>query len=502
MREIGLATLAVLLLGPISRAEDKNKPPAKVYVLLWFDTEDYLLPASDDAALQVAQTLTREGIRGTFKIVGHKARTLEKRKRLDVIEALKKHEIGYHSNWHSVQPTPAMYASNMEWDEGVAEFERREGKGKEDVERIFGVKPTCYGQPGSSWCPQSYAVLNRWGMIYLDAGRHVSLEGKPCHFGGILNLYQLTHTIRADLNKPDLLEQAKQRFAEARAQLLAEGGGLVSTVYHPCEWVHKKFWDGVNFAKGANPPPEKWQLPPQKTEEETRQSFRIFAEYLAFMKRFPDVEFITASEAGRLYADRARQRSFGKKEIQAIAEGVGEEVSFQRHGEWSLSASEVFDVLVRFQARRLDDKKTESVTWRITPLGPTSKPVSMEEVVLTDAIQFRRTLADVEDYLTRQGRIPAAVWLGSTPVPAEAFLRAVARTTLLSLEGKPLPEQIEIPKARLGAARYVSADEPRLWGWVIFPPGFKAPHLMEVGRRQAWTLKPALLGSRAPESGG
>ena len=25
----------------------------KVYVILWFDTEDYLLPASDDAALRV-----------------------------------------------------------------------------------------------------------------------------------------------------------------------------------------------------------------------------------------------------------------------------------------------------------------------------------------------------------------------------------------------------------------------------------------------------------------
>ena len=42
--------------------------------------------------------------------------TLEKRKRTDVIDALKKHEIGYHSNWHSTQPTPAMYCSNLDWD--------------------------------------------------------------------------------------------------------------------------------------------------------------------------------------------------------------------------------------------------------------------------------------------------------------------------------------------------------------------------------------------------
>ena len=112
--------------------------PAKVYVILWFDTEDYLLPADDDAALHLADFLTHEGIRATFKVVGEKARTLERRKRYDVIAALKKHEIGYHSNWHSVQPSPAMYLSTLGWDEGVAEFDRREGPGRDDVERIFG----------------------------------------------------------------------------------------------------------------------------------------------------------------------------------------------------------------------------------------------------------------------------------------------------------------------------------------------------------------------------
>src|SRR3954471_16448088 len=109
-----LAALLVACAAAPARAAEA-KP--KVYVILWFDTEDYILPASDDAALRVADFLTRQGIRGTFKVVGHKARTLEKRKRFDVIEALKKHEIGYHSNWHSVQPSPAMYAADLGWDE-------------------------------------------------------------------------------------------------------------------------------------------------------------------------------------------------------------------------------------------------------------------------------------------------------------------------------------------------------------------------------------------------
>src|SRR5436190_10621199 len=165
-----LICVAVMLAVSVCAAPAAPKPT--VYVVLWFDTEDYMLPASDDAALRVADWLQKEGIRATFKVVGEKARTLEKRGRSDVVDALKKHEIGYHSNFHSTQPSPAMYLSALGWDEGVAEFDRREGQGFIDVKRILGQAPTCYGQPGSSWCPQSYGSLRKWNMIYLDAGSH------------------------------------------------------------------------------------------------------------------------------------------------------------------------------------------------------------------------------------------------------------------------------------------------------------------------------------------
>src|SRR5207253_3169867 len=196
-RSLLIAVVLALWLIAAAPAPAAEAPP-KVYVILWFDTEDYILPASDDAARRVADWLSGENIRGTFKVVGEKARTLERRGRTDVIDALKKHEIGYHSNFHSVQPTPAMYLSNLGWDEGVAEFDRRERPGYDDVHRVFGVAPSCYGQPGSSWGPQVFGAMKKWGMeIYLDAGPHVSLDGKPHYYGGALTLYHLTHLLRA-----------------------------------------------------------------------------------------------------------------------------------------------------------------------------------------------------------------------------------------------------------------------------------------------------------------
>src|SRR3954451_13868980 len=133
---------------PEFAAKDKSAAP-RIDVILWFDTEDYLLPADDDAAKRLAEMLTQRKIRATFKVVGEKARTLERRGRRDVIAALKKHDIGYHSDFHSVHPTPTEYLADCGLLDGIAEFVRREGDGAADVRRIFGVKTlACYGQPG------------------------------------------------------------------------------------------------------------------------------------------------------------------------------------------------------------------------------------------------------------------------------------------------------------------------------------------------------------------
>jgi hypothetical protein len=489
--------LVVLLAITLPAAAADPKP--QVYVLLWFDTEDYILPASDDAALRLADWLAHEGVRATFKVVGEKARTLERRGRTDVIAALKKHEIGYHSNWHSTQPSPAMYLSNLDWDEGVAEFDRRERPGFDDVTRIFGQAPTCYGQPGSSWGPQSFGALRKWGVpVYLDAGSHVALDGKPHYYGGLLTLYRLDHILRVDLRGgPDALQTAEDRFSAARRSLLAEGGGVISIFYHPCEFVHKEFWDGVNFRRGENPPREQWKLPPTKTPEESRAAYELFESYVRFMKRFDDVRFITASEAAGLYGDKARGRSFSRDELKAIVAAVEPEVTFQRHGKLTLAPSEILALLTDAFLAQLGKGDKTAIALTGTPDGPTSAPPSFAGPVATDWSQFTRTAGDVSDYVRRHARVPSTVWLGSTGVPPEAYLVALARVVSDLLDGKPAPDTVELRPAKLAAAKHVAGDDPKLWGWVIFPPGFRAPAMMELAKREAWTIKPAVL--RRPE---
>src|SRR5213080_4165351 len=108
----------------VSLAAPGKEAEGQVNVILWFDTEDYLLPADDDATKRLAEMLTQRGIRATFKLVGEKARVLERRGRRDVIAALKKHDIGYHANFHSVHPAPSEYLADCGLLDGMAEFVR------------------------------------------------------------------------------------------------------------------------------------------------------------------------------------------------------------------------------------------------------------------------------------------------------------------------------------------------------------------------------------------
>jgi peptidoglycan/xylan/chitin deacetylase (PgdA/CDA1 family) len=487
-----LALLFSLCFGHSQAAEPTAQ--GNVYVVLWFDTEDYILPQSDDAAKRIAEILSRQGVRATFKVVGEKGRTLERRGRRDVIAALAQHEIGYHANTHSQHPTPSEYEAKLDWEQGAEEFTRRERTGFDDLRRIFGKAPTCYGQPGASWAPQAFPALKSWGVrIYLDDGRQVGLEGKPFWYGGLLNIFNIK--AGSDLHHNDdwsNLDEVKANFKVTYGEL-SPSGGVVSFYFHPCEFIHREFWDGVNFAKGANPPRDEWKLPPMKTPQEIERDFNYLEGLVRYMKSFPRVRFITASEALGVMPDKAQGHKFTTAELGEIAGHISSEVSFQVRQDYALTASEEFELLNEFIARAIRKQPAQPLLLHGTPYGPSLAGSELTDNVQVAGSQFSRAVLDVGGFLEKNGQIPNVVWLGSTPVPSESYLVALAETTRALLSTSALPDPITLRPAHLAAARYVADDSPRLWDWLIFPEGFDAPQLMVLAKLQAWTLKPALL---------
>jgi hypothetical protein len=483
-----ISVLAVLLLSSTSLLAQAPKP-AKVYIVLWFDTEDYILPPSDDAAKRIASFLTEQGIQATFKLVGEKARTLERRHRTDVIAALQKHAIGYHANTHSQHPTPAEYESLLDWETGAADFTRRERPGFDDVQRILKHKPCCYGQPGNSWAPQSFPALASWGVgLYLDEAEHVGLHGQPFYYGGLLNIFNTKEGPQLRPNDDwTNLDESKTKFREFYERMDASSGGLISLYFHPCEFIHSKFWD-LNFANGANPPRDQWQIYPLRPPDSQERAFSYFEQLVRYMKSFPHVQFITGPQAMRIYGDAARTHKFTESEVEEMARNVKSELDFQDRGTYTLSPAEIMTLLVASMA---SPDKNAGLLLPPTVYGPSMPAPPLGESFEAPWSQFERSVQDLYSFIQRNHQIPNAVWLGSKPVPPDSFCVAMAKVVSSTLDGGGPPEKVTIAPAHLATEKYVASDSPQLWSWPIFPPGFHSEHLMELARLQAWTLKPA-----------
>lgn len=441
-----------------------------VYVVLWFDTEDYVEPAADDAALRLATDLERLGVRATFKVVGEKARVLESRGRLDVIRALSRHDIGYHAETHSMPPTPAVYLRELGFLEGAAEFERREGQGVKDIRRIFGVTPSCYGQPGSSWGPQSNLALRRMGIpVYLDEGSQVGLNNQPFWFGGMLYTFHMgPFVMRASLNEPVKLDEAMREFDGAAATLSARGGGLISIYYHPTEFVTTEFWDAVNFSHGAFRERKDWTRPHLRTPADAEQAFAILSRYIEHAKSVAEVRFVTARDLPQLYVSPAPPRLDRSRAANHLAQGI----TYLDGDAATYSASDLLQVLLGLEPREVD--------------GPVARKQTTYRESDIPRAAFERAKADAAGFIRFHSRLPSSAWIASEQLSLADF------TATLAGDNGASPAVLR-RSGSLDFEKYIAADPAKAFNWVIHPEGFAAPELLEMAKLQGWTLKPARL---------
>ncbi|MDX2180319.1 MAG: hypothetical protein SFV18_12065 [Bryobacteraceae bacterium] len=433
----------------------------KVYITLWFDTEDYITPADDEACLRLAKDLTARGVQATFKIVGEKARVLEQRKRRDAIAALKRHDIAYHSDNHSIPPTPAVYLRKLGMVEGAEEFLRREGPGARDTMRIFGVKSlSTYGQPGSSWGPQSHAALRKLGIpSYVDEGRHVGLDNQPFWYGGLFWVFNLgPNSIRVDIEDESKLAATVARAEERVRALQAKGGGVLHFWYHPNEFVTTEFWDGVNFSRGASPPREAWKPAKLRTPESSERAYRIFNSYIDRLKAIPGTEFASVAQLMPKYASAAPPPIDAERAKAFLRESI------DHRGDWS--AAELLAAALGLPGETMAPTAKRESTYHGTALSPAQ--------LETAAAQARRVIRETR-------ALPVEVWIDSETLSIGDFAATFAHG-----DGR-------VHRGALAFEKYIATDACRNFNWVIHPEGFCAPELYELARVEAWTIKPAKL---------
>jgi len=495
----------LLIIACVGRAAGQSGSPP-IYVVLWFDTEDYILVRDDDATKRLAEMLTGLGVRATFKIVGEKARVLEQRGRRDVIAALQRHDIGYHSNAHSQQPTIAVYLQNAGWEDGRAEFHRREAEGARDVARILGVTPVAYGQPGSAWAPQTYPALREMGIrMYLDEADHVGIDDQPFYYGGMLNVFKMRSNLaRMNLSGGSSLAEGKATFMKSYEQLKKKGGGTISIYYHPNEWVQTEFWDAVNFRRGANPPRDEWKEPGTRPASETEQAFHDFEQYVRFIKAQPGARFVTATELLEIYADASTTRTFSQQDLLQPARAMQKEITFQQLDGYALSAADVFGLLTDTMSGFIDRKAWPSPAKLAALDGPVhvyAPPIGGARSSSFTWSAFAQAVRETSNYCGTFHRLPDEIWIGAESISPADYLATLSRVFVEVTTSGNLTREVTRLEGHFTADRYVAEDSVQLWSWPIFPEGFHAPRIMELARLQAWTLKPAVLCCRGGPSG-
>jgi hypothetical protein len=186
------------------------------------------------------------------------------------------------------------------------------------------------------------------------------------------------------------------------------------------------------------------------------------------MKSVPGVRFATAREMLQLYGspvpppqNRAR-----------IAEHLAAKQTFMLTEQQSLSPADMVLALLGMDAQIVD--------------GPATRIASTLRGDAIPRAALERAKADTISFIGTNHRLPAEVWIGSEKLSIGDFT-----ATLAAYDGASASAAVR--RANLEFEKYFSKDPKDSFSWPIHPEGFTAPELLDLGRLQGWTLKPARL---------
>ena len=473
-----------------------------MYIYLCFDIEDLVHSDSDDIPRDIATMLADDGVVASMYVVGEKARLWERRGRWDVIGAVAQHDVGLHTDHHSVHPTASEYLADKGWDDGVAEALRQEGPGAADLARLFGQYPSSWATSGSSWAPQIPAATRRLGLPANVYSHARAGEDGACWYAGQL-CYSDYFGIRGGENTycddaafgaalPDLLAQIED--ARRRGMVCL---GLFGA--HPTRLRYTVFWDVLNFNRGQNTPEAKYQYAPRRTDAEYATALRNLRRMVAAVRGLPGVEIISTRRLNSLFEEEGGPVAWSALRLLAEAvlsnEGIAAGYAVEGAG-FALSAATALDLLARAIVRLADEGARPGYLLARSVLGPGEPAPDLPRSFLLGRRAFVDLCRDLADLTSATGQLPAALLLDKMAIGPGVLLKACAATYLAweSSHDGVLVELAPAPGEPDGAAALAQqAIHDRLPGWPPHRPDLRLDLLALHTRLQSWSLRPAEL---------
>lgn len=454
-------------------------------IIFSFDTEDYIDPGVDDFTKRICEVFDANDMQASFVLVAERARKLVKRGRLDVIDALNRHEIGYHSYYHSMHPNVAEYLDEHDWAGGVREFLGREREGTALVQEIFGREKLWAAVPaGNSWGPQMVYGYSGLG-IPIQAGSALHPPRNwPHHYIGQIHIQYTLGLDHLYTQKP---------FEDVRAaldKLIAQEPEYIVTCDHPTFLLHSQFVDVLNFGEGKNIHMGDWEFAPERPKEEQERALDNMDRLLKYVKNKTDLE-PTSYQAVH---ERFRETPGGRVSVETavqVAEHAAEKLESCSLAGASFSAADQFGILNYAVAHLADGKLPDAVPLRRL-LGPV-------ESIVDDQEDFGAPLALVENAATQvegdwRGHVPNTIVVEDHQVGPGTFLKGLARVVLAARDDS-LPESIPFDVApRLPAESEMDGLRDVSWlrSWACFDPEFAGVNLQRHAKLQTWSIRPAV----------
>ncbi|HOX39709.1 MAG TPA: hypothetical protein PL033_17135 [Candidatus Brocadiia bacterium] len=439
-------------------------------VIFTFDHEDFLVPGSIDTAVQLAEALTRRGLRGSFCTVGLRAKFMQRLATPRQIATFEPHEIGFHSRSHGIKPVIAEELSKTGWDEGAELFIQREREGMEWVMETFRRDHLPVTLP-PGYCDT--AANGVWASARLGFRL---VAGSPLVWNkrGVHHCAGCMH-VRYSLWLDDFATGAT--FEEKRRQLerLLETEEYVLICDHPT-YLYNAEWPEVGQ---AHLPPEEWKIPPPRPRETLEYALANIEKIYEFCANEPSIEVITYDELIQRES-LERPKSLPREAVIQLARELALENTIRGAavGGVPLSAAEVMAMMTHVLAR--PEKPIVPVRQL---LGPKGLPGLPERDVPADGASPGILARAAEAQLAGEF-MPDRLAFGKADATPGGWFRYAAQA-LADNEMSAIPASSPFP------TEADAEDFRRNWyGWCMFPPDMSADRLMTMNRLQSWSFRP------------
>lgn len=472
----------------------RRMPESAVKTILSFATEAAHAAEDFDFIKEIARFLTGEGLVGNFHLTGDYARALKRLGRLDVVEALRPHEIGFHCNHHGARPFMPGYLERDPWNEGLARWLGFESPGFALVGELFNRRPAYYTTEFAK-APQTAvgsALLGMGIMGYLA----VPMRGHSAvwYANSLVPSVEQAAGLESFHAEGDRERMAMDSLDRGLERQRAAGKDVLRVFLHSYKYYAAPPFDRLTMTNEIYKD-DRWYYEDFPTDfvrqpaERFRASFEMFKRVIR--RHSERSGFVTFTE----YRDTFQQTGgvwLDLEDLDRIAARLIQSLDACEAAEYALSPADCFGLFVRVLRRWRETGALPAKVFARNLLGPCAPLVTGRPERPAAAADLVGLLGLVDRDLDLAGALPSSIRFEGGEMGPGQLLGALLRIYTGIRGGRPVdrvalsgPDLPEIAKEPF-------FQETTFTRKGLYPDDFTGETICRLALAQSWSWKPAV----------